>query len=62
MCDWLWVMRGACLLVAIGVDGGGVAELVPNLHLHSVSALHLNGLVYRVDCFLIKLLCVAGCG
>ena len=39
----------ACLLVAIGVDGGDVAVVVPMVHLHSFSALHYKGLVDRVD-------------
>ena len=62
MFGWLWLMRFACLLIAICVDGGGVAVVVPMVHLQSFSALHLNDLVERVLLFLIELLCVVGCG
>ena len=41
MGGWLLLMCGACLLVAICVDGGGVVVLGPMVHLHRFSALLL---------------------
>ena len=49
VCGWLWLMCCACLLIAICFDGGGVAVLVPMVHLHSFSALHFKCLVGRVE-------------
>jgi len=40
VCGWLWLMCGACLLIAVCI-GGGVAMAVPIVHLHRFIALHL---------------------
>ena len=48
---WLWLVCFACLLIAICVDGGGVAVVVPMVQLHSFSALQLKCLVDRVELF-----------
>ena len=62
MSDCLWLMSGACLLIAICSDGGGDVLVVPNVHLHRFSALHLTCPEDRVARFLIELLCLVGCG
>ena len=48
---WFWLMCSACLLIAIRVDGGGVAVVVPMAQLHSFIALHLKRLVDRAALF-----------
>ena len=40
VCGWLWLMCCVCLMIAICVDGGGVAVVVRMVHLHSFCALN----------------------